>query len=1063
MTLEYKNSWIALERIGKFTGWNGSDTSGPGIAAPGRRDQSLVGRVWQDREPVVPVLAWKAPGRIGFSDAMAEVTTGRTDVRIGDVFGPSWATWWFKLDLEVPARFEGKEVHLIWDSNSEAMVWSASGEPLQGLCGGDRDRRVDYMVLQKAEGGECLTLWIEMACNAMFGNGNGGDIEPVDENRTFTLADCALAVFDREAWGLLCDLTVIEGMSKHLPETHLRKSSALYHGSKVVNACILDDRSTWQEAKRIAKEFLDVPNGGAQGIIYAMGHCHIDTAWLWNYDETKRKCARSWATQIRNMEIYPDFKFVCSQAQQMEWVRESYPNLWANVKEFAKKGQFIPVGGSWVEFDANIPSGESMVRQLLLGQQFFEAEFGTISDIFWLPDTFGISGSLPQLLLQAGLRNFVTQKLSWNLFNKFPHSTFLWEGIDGSQVLAHFPPADTYNSNGSVEEVLRSVTKNKDNMIFPRSMLLYGRGDGGGGPHPPMMESLSRMSDVDGLPRVQFAGPESFFSDLRASNVVGEMPRWVGELYFELHRGTFTSQAKTKWGNRKSELLLREAELCLSLAACSKASLAYPRHQLAELWKKVALNQFHDVIPGSSIGIVYADAEALYRDVMTKSQDHIGLARNSLLSVSSSLEPTPSDSKAVFYFEPSGLSLGKLATVEVETKIARDLGPEYCQETNDGSLVILERKEVLGVTRSRVLTLDHAPGVNVIESSTGFVLESSLVRVEIDNIGQIVSLEFEGRQCIHETSRGNQICVYDDNPLFWDAWDVEVYHHEKRLNLVRPHESGRVLERGPLRAMVEFRKSVGDKSYIRQCISLTATSPCLLFDTHVDWHENRKILKAEFPTSVRSMLASYETQFGYIQRPTHWNTSWDIAKFEVCGQRFSDLSEHGFGLALLNDCKYGYSTRDHIMRLTLLRAPKAPDDQCDMGEHHFSYGLLPHANGFPCIDVVSAAKDFNAPPTVLSTQVGLDLGIILTSEKVDHGVVVETVKMSEADPDTVLIVRLYESLGGHAKVYLRTVGVEFDTWLLTDILERNISSPKPMNGSIELKLKPFEVMTVRLQ
>lgn len=455
-----------------------------------------------------------------------------------------------------------------------------------------------------------LTLYVEVACNGLLGAGKGTMIAAPDPEKMFQVSRAELALFHRDVHKLLVDLELLLGIAKGLGEDNQRSFQALYTANQIVNVYDPAQPETFLMAQDLASRFFGQRGGESQHTIHAMGHCHIDTAWLWPFKETVRKCARSWVTAVQLMERNPEFIFACSQAQQLEWVKNHYPGLYARLQEFACRGQFVPVGGTWVEMDGNLPSGEAMVRQFLQGQNFFLQEFGKMCSEFWLPDTFGYSAQLPQIMHSCGIRRFLTQKLSWNLVNSFPHHTFFWEGLDGSRVLAHFPPGDSYGMEGSVEEVLKTVAKNRDKGRTNHSAFLFGFGDGGGGPTQTMVDRLKRIYNTDGLPRVQLSSPERLFSALESDS--GQLCTWVGELFLELHNGTYTTHSQIKKGNRECERILHDVELLSSLALVRSTQFLYPAAQLQDLWRLLLLNQFHDVVTGSCIQLVAEEAMCHY-------------------------------------------------------------------------------------------------------------------------------------------------------------------------------------------------------------------------------------------------------------------------------------------------------------------------------------------------------------------------------------------------------------------------------------------------------------------
>jgi alpha-mannosidase len=653
-------------------------------------------------------------------------------------------------------------------------------------------------------------------------------------------------------------------------------------------------------------------------IVYGIGHCHIDTCWLWPWAETKRKVARSWANQCDLMDRYPEHRFTCSQAQQYQWLIRYYPTLYDRVKAYVKKGRFQPIGGSWVEHDTNMPSGESLVRQFLYGQRFFESHFGERCQTFWLPDTFGYSSQLPQLCRLAGMSRFFTQKLSWNNINKFPHTTFNWVALDGSQVLCHMCPSETYTADANFGDVRRSVTQHKSMDQDKTSLLVFGKGDGGGGPTFQMLDKLRRcrgISDNVGLlPRVQMGNSvDDFFGSLEKKAENGtKFVTWYGELYFELHRGTYTTQAKNKLNNRKTEIMMHDVEYLATLATLKDTSYKYPKKEIDMMWESILLCQFHDCLPGSSIEMCYDDSDELYAEVYRTGKKVI------------------QDAMAVLGYEEYGSGKGH--------SIALNTLPwhreEIIQLPGKSDFAIVRGNQ--GAAAVKVLTGSLKSSASVKEVNVGvFVLSSESYDVHVED-GTITSLfdKKARREVVPKGEKANQLVIFDDKPLYWQAWDVEVYHLDSRKVL----SSGktRIAENGPHRVSVVTETKIGEESWVKTTISLSATiegqASYIEMESEVEWRETMKFLKVEFPVSVYNTEASYETQYGIIRRPTHYNTSWDMAKFEVCCHKWADLSEHGYGVSILNDSKYGFATCGNLMRLSLLRAPKAPDAHADMGK-----------------------------------------------------------------------------------------------------------------------------------
>lgn len=996
---------------------------------------SQISQLFYSSFAPVHLSAFHATGRIPYSEALC----GNFEpIHVGSRFGPLWSTHWVQVSLTIPAEWQGQEIHLLWDSASEACLWQ-DGVPLQGLTGSFNGWQVEpirteFCITKNARAAESMTYFIEVACNGLFGLDNQAHNPRVGE-----LSQAGIAVFNRLAWDLYWDLKIIADMALNLPANTPRGGQALYTANEIVNAIRLDDSTTWTSAREIAARFLSARNGDGQHNLSAVGHAHIDTAWLWPIAETKRKCVRTFASATRYMDVYPEYKFVCSQAQQLEWMKELHPALYERISEKSHSGQFVPVGGTWVEPDCNIPSGESLVRQFLYGQRFFEREFGARCQVFWNPDVFGYSGALPQIMKLAGIRYFLTQKLSWNQFNIPTSHTFLWEGIDGSRILTHFPPADTYNSVANVKEILYNLNNFKDHERANESYLLFGFGDGGGGPTPAMLEQLRRMKDVDGLPRTQIRTPHAFFvrceADIKDPLVVN------GELYFELHRGTYTSQARNKKFNRQSELLLRDTEILCAFAMLTQNHF-YPAADLEKLWKLVLTNQFHDIIPGSSIGDVYQDSNKDYELVVSQAGELRDGALNALI-----LADTSTEKVAAF----NTLGFPRTEVMELPEGIPGG------QKTNSGRNLGIISVPALGYS---VQTPDITDKIaSITEATDGFVLENTYLKAVFNKQGGLTSLFDKSvqRESIEGGQVGNRFVLYEDIPNAWDAWDVDIFHLEKKLDMSGA-SSAHVVEAGPLRVAIAFDFFISPQSTIRQVVSLDTLSTRLDFFCEVDWHEKQRFLKVEFPFNIRSPFATYEIQFGHVQRPTHFNTSYDIARFEVPAHMWADLSEPDFGVSLLNDCKYGYATHGNVMRLSLLRAPTHPDPEADQGQHQFRYALFPHAGSPQSAGVTEEAYRFNVPIlTAKSNGQNVQQSFFVVD---NPSIIIDTIK--KAEDSNAIIVRLYESRGTRGTVKLSSP-LSFTSGSIVNLLEDEISPLNWQNGEVELSFKPFEIISVLLE
>jgi alpha-mannosidase len=1010
----------------------------------------LRDKLYTDRAPV-GLTVYGPTDRIPYAEAMQGTFR---PAHIGEKFGPPWSTHWFKVDIDVPAAWRGKEVHLLWDSISEGMIY-LDGKPAQALTGTDwsgRPLRPEWRLPQTSKP---FTVVIEMAVNHLFGFNEMGNIQ--ETSFIGLLRTAEIALFNREAWDIFWDYVTVAEMAQALPQDSVRGRQALFAANNFINQINLEDKTSWPAARETLTKFLAAHNGDSQHNISAIGHAHIDTAWLWPLAETRRKVIRTLSNTLGLVEDYPDYKFSFSQAVQHNWVKEMQPEMFAQMKARIAEGRIVPVGGMWVEPDTNVPSGESLIRQLLHGQRFFQREYGITCREIWIPDVFGYCAQLPQIAALGGATRFLTQKLSWNQINKPTHHTFFWEGLDGTRMLTHFPPTDTYNADVTVAQVAYHVSNYKDLERSNESMMLFGFGDGGGGPTMEMLERAQRLHNLDGMAKVEMRTSDEFFARLEAD--AKDLNAVVGELYFELHRGTYTTQARTKRNNRKSELLLHDVELIAAVAMAQasnvkrKTSSVYPADQLDALWKTVLLNQFHDIIPGSSINAVYVDSHRQLGEVIATAS----ALRDEAVQALDSTLGKPTNKMRLLAINTAGV----LRHEVVELPDAATGALQFSASKKPLGIVSFDSEmgvQVDEFASSYPLDEDSGP-VKARKTSDGVVLENDFVRATFLNDGALIGLYHKPtqRESLAEGARGNQFVMFDDHPMDWEAWDVDVFHLEKRQNA--PGATGaKLIEKGPLRAAIEFTYALSPKSTLRQVVYLSATSARLDFANEVDWHESRVFLKVEFPVNVRAQAATYDVQFGHIQRPTHFNTSYDVARFEVCGHKWSDLSEPGFGVALLNDCKYGYAAHGNVLRLSLLRSPKSPDPEADMGKHEFKYAVLPHGGSVIESDVIDEAQAFNMP-VVLQTTHAAPTSINLFSTDTDN-VVIDTVK--KAEDSNAIIVRLYESHGGRGPVTLAS-DLQFRRASLCNGLEEVIGTLAWKNGATTFEVLPFQVVSIKLE
>jgi len=980
------------------------------IAQVGDRIRALI---YPDvRDPDELVVAGPVD-RIDLADA--ELLEYRP-CRLGDRFGPLWATYWFRVAATIPEHWRGERVDLLWVSHSEATLWM-DGTPLQGLNTSPDGARPSAMVLASAAGSEQLDLRVELACNGLFGElpRPYAALEPVVLDR------CQIARFDERAWRLHHDFDVL----RRLEADHAQGLDPTWAGellselNRVCNLWSEDDHGTWDEAESILARLLDRRNATVTHELSAIGHAHLDTAWLWPIAETYRKAVRTFSSQLAYMDRYPEFQFACSQALHYHWMRRRTPHLWDRIRDRVAAGQWIPVGGTWIEPDCNLPSGESLVRQFLHGQRFFERELGRRCNEFWNPDVFGYNGQLPQIMRGAGIERFLTQKLSWNRFNQPPYHTFTWQGIDGSEVLAHFPPADTYNAEATVAELRRSAREYKDHDRSRHSLLVFGYGDGGGGPTPDMLETLRRVGDLEGLPRTTITTSDAFFDALAAD--AEDVPTVVGELYFEYHRGTYTNQAAVKLGNRTGERALHDAEAIAAIAH-RETGAAYPAERLTELWQTLLTNQFHDILPGSGIGQVYDDAATDHAAVLAGAESVTEDALAALAAPGPDHVPvsTLGVPRAEVAARPGGAGLAWVTAPPYGIGEAAEDGP--------GAVTVVEHGDVV-------------------------VFDNGILRAEFGRDGRLGSLVHvaTGRESLEAPA--NRLQLYDDRPTAYEAWDVDPFH----LETVR--EAGGAEEcsvtGGGLRAEAEFGYRIGASSAMRQVVRLDAGAQRIEFHCEVDWRERQTMLKVLFPVAVRAANATYQMQFGYTERPTHYSTSHDLARFEVPGHRFADLSEHGFGVALLTDCKYGYSTYGNEMRISLLRGTTVPDPEADLGVHRFAYAVMPHAGGWREAGVVAEAARFETPLRWLPGSAAPRSFLSID----DPNLVIDTVKRAE-DSDA-LLVRLYEAHGGRGRGRLQL------GWPVREAVRCNLledpGDPLPVaDGAIEIAYRPHEIVSLLL-
>ncbi len=995
-------------------------------------------------------------------------------ISVGDGWGELWGSAWFRVTGTVPKAFKGLEVVALVDVGSEACLF-VDGSPRQGLTDSSKKydqpegkRQID--LFRNAKGGEKVNLLLEAGANALFGY--HGRLE-------FVIEIAELAVFHRDRWQLGTDLMFLFDLAKALPENGVRARRLL--------AGLNDAANAWQDGAGAAKVrticdgLLSVKAAPSATTAWSVGHAHLDLGWLWPVRETRRKAGRTFSTALRMLEEYPDYVFGASQPQAFDWVKSDYPSLYKEIKKAVAAGRWECQGAMWVEPDTNVPSGESLVRQLLYGTRFFKDEFGVTVENLWLPDVFGYSAALPQILKLAGVDFFMTQKISWNESNTFPHHTFEWEGIDGTSIRTHFLPTNTYNLGNLPNQLIPAEERYAQADVTDDWLNLYGIGDGGGGPGRSHIEFARRGANTEGMPKVKLASAEAFFRKL-AKTPAEKLPTWKGELYLELHRGTLTTQAKTKKANRDLEHALHDVEYFGALAGLDQSA------ELEPIWKKTLLNQFHDILPGSSIEWVYrvvleeaAENLALLEKLKARSLDvlhgasparprafaiHNTLSweRHSLVTV-----PWGGDETPVFT-DVEGRALvaqpvdgGYLVPVSVPSLGTTGVSVAHAHDDLSSRQEVRKRPEASRTPERGRWSRERIIPVVGDEKR----LENALLRVTLGKDGTITSIydkEF-GREVL--SGPANRILLWEDYPYSWDAWDISHYYRETVPEQAVLVERS-IKEVGPLRASVVQRLTVG-KSTLEQTISLEAESKLINVKTRADWQEAKKQLRVQAAPALLAREATYEIQFGAVKRPAHGNTSWDAAQFEVCGHRFADLSQPDYGLGLVNDGKYGHYVRDGVMELTLLRSPSDPDPTADRGEQEFAYGYYPHALRWEASDLLERAHEFNAPVTVRPVKKAPDAPT--SAFAIDGGgVKIDTLK--RAEDGNGIILRIYETRGTRRSVTLQSrssISSISEVNLLEESTRSKGAKPTARKSAAErfasdvhLEFGPFQIRSFRV-
>lgn len=963
--------------------------------------------------------------------------------------------YWFKTTYKVPEELDGKRMWLHvktqideWDdAKNPQFLLFVNGVVTQGI---DMNHR-EVFLCEQAKAGDELVLELQAYTGIL--------------HKEFNLIVEMQEVDDRIE-KLYYDLWVPVAAFSRMEEDDKNRRDIENILNKTVN--FLDLRTpyskefyeTLQEASDYIDEALYSDMAGYKDVIATcIGHTHIDVAWWWTVAQTREKVGRSFATVLKLMEEYPNYKFMSSQPQLYAFLKERYPELYEQVKERIKENRWEPEGGMWVEADCNLTSGESLVRQFMHGKRFFKEEFGLDNKILWLPDVFGYSGALPQIMKKCGIDYFMTTKLAWNQFNKIPYDTMMWKGIDGTEVLTHLittlgvsqPIKDfftTYNGMLHPDAIMGGWMRYQNKDINNDILVSYGYGDGGGGPTREMLETSIRMEKgVKGIPTVRQEFARTYFEELK-ERVEGNnrLPVWEGELYFEYHRGTLTSMARNKRSNRKSELSLMDLEL---LSVLTQDKLAYPEEELDAMWKKVLLNQFHDILPGSSIQEVYE---------VTK-EEYAQLAEQLTAMTEERIKAIAGTGEAVTIFNTTGKErddVAVLGTCSADFLLDEDGNKYPVQQTKDGAVAYVKNLPSKGyktLTKGNGALEEEKKPFTLVNDHQ---LETPFFTVKLDDQGMFTSIfdKENDREVVQEGQRANLIRMYEDKPIYFDNWDIDIYYTEKYWD-VDGVERMEWTEVGPVRAVLEIERKASN-STIWQKIIFYAESRRIEFSTHVDWKEHQTLLKVHFPIAVHTDEATFDVQFGNLTRKTHQNTSWDVARFESCGQKWMDLSEGHYGVSLLNDCKYGHSVKDSNMALTLIKSGIEPNPTTDQEEHDFTYAIYPHAEGWRQAGTVAEAYKLNQP---LLVEEGTSGGEFSFASVDSSNVILETIKKAE-DKDGIVL-RMYESENSYTKAKL-TVHTSFEKAYICNLLEETEEEASVSGNEITVVLKPYEVVTVKV-
>lgn len=977
----------------------------------------------------------------------------------GAKWGKTWEYMWVKTVAEIPEKLENKNIYMDLAVGGEACVW-VNGEEFGCRRNEWVRNRVhhfcDLELVPCGKAGEKFEILLEVYAGHSHPFDNMPIIDgkrPVDPAKTethdrATFNGVILGEWDEDAYQLYLDANWLNESLKVIPEDTLRyddiRDALKKFTTEIDFAANKKERhEAYIRAREILRPAMECKNGTCAPVMYAFGHAHIDVAWLWPLSETERKVMRTFAAQLRHMDRYPDYKFIQSQAHLYRYVKKYYPKMFERIKEKVKKGQWIPEGGMWVEADTNVASGEALIRQFIHGKRFFMEELGYDSRMLWLPDVFGYNAALPEIMKGCDIDYFCTQKLTWayNGGEPFPLNYFNWIGLDGTKL-----PTFVHGNYNSETDPLctANLWKNRKQRKGLRGFVMpFGYGDGGGGPPRDYIENVIRCKDYQGMPRVEMKHPNDYFID----NPEPE-ESYVGELYLQCHRGTLTSQAKTKKGNRKSELSLRETEFWGQIAKFS--GFDYPLKEMDELWKKVLLNQFHDILPGSSINRVYKEAEEAYSEILKES------ARIRREAMAHLLEK---DGITV----TNSLSFPRRALVKLPegyTGVCDEDGELPVQAIGDSKYAYVNLPACGTVTLNKAEEVKSDATVTAYVTEGGAVMENSVMKVEFNSQGAISSIFDKVNS--RKLSKGlcNDFKMYRDDPIRYDAWDVDSTYEFCPVELNEKAEFEVIATNGFV-SKLKITRNIANSKIVQTAI-LVENERRMDFETNVDWKETHKLLKVCFDTDMVCDNALNEIQFGYVKRPNHRSRQYDMDRFEVANYRYTALAESGRGFAVINDCKYGVNQLMGSINLTLLRSATSPDPECDYGEHSFTYGFVAYDGAFSDAEVIRAAADLNCPAETYEGSFGDGSLIAIEGTSIQ----LESLKPAE-DGSGDYIIRLYEATGSGTNALL-TLGIpcsEASYCKMTETVTEPAQFDTDKDGItvIPLSFGAFEIKTLRIK